>query len=90
MAHVYYAQEKYRFAETYAGRALSVNKCSSIACTQLALVSILLLNNICMVLSLNLLKICIFCHAFYFFFQVEFFTIVNKEKILLCIFLSLL
>ena len=39
MAHVYYAQEKYTFAETYAGRALSINKCSSIACTQLALVS---------------------------------------------------
>ena len=39
MAHVYYAQEKYRFAETYADRALNINKCSSIACTQLALVS---------------------------------------------------
>ena len=38
MAHVHYAQEKYKPAETYAGRALSVNKCSSIACTQLALV----------------------------------------------------
>ena len=39
MAHVYYAQEKYKFAETYASRALSINSCSSIACTQVALVS---------------------------------------------------
>ena len=38
MAHVYYTQEKYRFAEVYAGRALAINKGSSIAYTQLALV----------------------------------------------------
>ena len=54
MAHVHYAQEKYKQAETYAGKALSVNKCSSIACTQLALVRYITLPiTIVLLLSMN-------------------------------------
>ncbi|XP_064389846.1 cell division cycle protein 27 homolog isoform X2 [Halichondria panicea] len=37
LSHVHYTQEKYSFAEIYAVRALTINKCSSIACTQTAL-----------------------------------------------------
>ena len=39
LSHVYFTQEKYSFAESYASKALAINKCSSIACTQVALVS---------------------------------------------------
>ena len=39
MSHVYFIQEKYRFAEVCARRALAINSSSSIAYTQLALVS---------------------------------------------------
>ena len=41
MAHVCFSQERYRFAEVYVRKALAVNKCSAICCTQLALVSTL-------------------------------------------------
>ncbi len=38
MAHVYFSQENYRAAETYAEKVLAINGCSSIACTQMGLV----------------------------------------------------
>ena len=38
MAHVCFSQERYRLAEVYIRKALAVNKCSAICCTQLALV----------------------------------------------------
>ena len=38
MAHVSFAQEKYKAAEVYASKALSINGCSSISCTQMGLV----------------------------------------------------
>ena len=41
MAYVCCAQEKFKLSEIYAGKALAINKCSSIACTQLGLVRLL-------------------------------------------------
>ena len=40
MAHILFAQEKYPSAEHYAARALAINACSSISCTQMGLVSV--------------------------------------------------
>ncbi|KAL5489547.1 hypothetical protein EMCRGX_G018652 [Ephydatia muelleri] len=37
MAYVCCAQEKFKLSEIYASKALAINKCSSIACTQLGL-----------------------------------------------------